>query len=150
MVANFVVFTIPFLLASSIIAPDTEFVRLRQVLENYGFEVRLELPPRQGAYGLFSHSSQTIWINPVVFELGIAQPTLVHEAVHAAQSCAGKESLATLNLDIPSPHITKPFFYRYHSYRRELEGQAYTVQVQPNRTELAIDLLNQYCSKKSS
>lgn len=150
MVANFVMFTIPFLLASNVIKPEAEFVRLRQVLENYGFEVRIELPPQQGAYGLFNHSSKTVWINPVVFELNIAQPTLVHEAVHAAQSCAGKESLASLNLDIPAPHITKPFFFRYHSYRRELEGEAYTVQVQPNRTDLAIDLLDRHCSQKNN
>ena len=58
---------ISFLLASSLISPDTEFVRLRQILENYDFEVRLELPPRRGAYGLLQHSSKTIWINPVVF-----------------------------------------------------------------------------------
>lgn len=140
---------ISFLLASSLITPDPEFTQLRQVLEDYGFEVRLELPPVQGVYGLFKHSSQTIWINPVVFDLGIAQPTLVHEAVHAAQSCAGTENLTTLNLDIPPPQVTKPFFFRYHDYRRELEGEAYTVQVQPNRTELAVDLLNQYCSQKS-
>ena len=79
------------------------------------------------------------------FELNIAQPTLVHEAVHAAQSCAGEQSLKTLGLKIPPPMMTKPFFFRYHSYHRELEAEAYTIQVQPNRTELAIELLNQYC-----
>ncbi|MGK7952745.1 MAG: hypothetical protein AB4368_29125 [Xenococcaceae cyanobacterium] len=137
-------------LASSLITPDPEFRRLYRVLEKHGFEVRLELPPKQGAYGLFEHNSQTIWINPVVFELGIAQPTLVHEAVHAAQSCAGKTGLTTLNLDLSPPQITKPFFFRYHNYRRELEGEAYTIQVQPNRTELAIELLERYCSDKGS
>ena len=137
---------ISFLLASSLISPDTEFIRLRQVLENYGFEVLLELPPKRGAYGLLKHDSKTIWINPVVFELNIAQPTLVHEAVHAAQSCAGEKSLKTLGLNIPPPMVTKPFFFRYHSYHRELEAEAYTIQVQPNKTDLAIELLDRYCS----
>ena len=136
---------ISFLLASSLISPNTEFVHLQQTLENYGFEVRLELPPKRGAYGLLQHSSKTIWINPVVFELNIAQPTLIHEAVHAAQSCAGEKSLKTLGLSIPPPMVTKPFFFRYHSYRRELEAEAYTIQVQPKGTDLAIELLNQYC-----
>ena len=141
---------ISFLLASSLVSPEPEFNQLRQILENYGFEVRLELPPIQGAYGLLRHDSKTIWINPVVFDLGLAQPTLVHEAVHAAQSCAGEQNLQTLGLDIPPPKITKPFFFRYHSHRRELEAEAYTIQVQPNRTELAIELLDRYCSSKSS
>ena len=141
---------ISFLLASSLVSPEPEFNQLRQILENYGFEVRLELPPIQGAYGLLRHDSKTIWINPVVFDLGLAQPTLVHEAVHAAQSCAGEQNLQTLGLDIPPPTMTKPFFFRYHSHRRELEAEAYTIQVQPNRTELAIELLDRYCSSKSS
>ena len=136
---------IPLLLASSVLSADAEFTRLHQVLENYGFEVRFELPPIRGAYGLLKHDSKTIWINPVVFELKIAQPTLIHEAVHAAQSCAGEESLKTLGLKIPPPMVTKPFFFRYHFYRRELEAEAYTIQVQPNATDLALELLDRYC-----
>jgi hypothetical protein len=34
-------------------------------------------------------SEKKIWINPVVFDLHIANQTLTHEAVHAAQVCAG-------------------------------------------------------------
>ena len=135
-----------FLLVSTVLSPDAEFVRLHRVLENYGFEVRFELPPRRGAYGLLKHDSKTIWINPVVFELKIAQPTLIHEAVHAAQSCAGEETLKTLGLTIPPPMMTKPFFFRYHSYRRELEAEAYTVQVQSNATDLVLELLDLHCS----
>ena len=136
---------IPFILASSLISTDTEFSRLHQVLENSGFEIRLELPPKRGAYGLLQHSSKTIWINPVVFELGIARPTLVHEAVHAAQSCAGQDHLKALGLKIPPPVMTRRFFLRYHSYRRQLEAEAYTIQVQSNGVELAIALLHQHC-----
>lgn len=135
-----------FLLASTLVSPDPEFVKLHQLLEHYGFEVRFELPPRRGTYGLLRHDSQTIWINPVVFDLNIAQTTLVHEAVHAAQSCAGTENLKILGVNIPPPMVTKPFWIRYHSHRRDLETEAYTIQVQPNGTDLAIELLNQYCS----
>ena len=82
------------LLASVPAVADSQFNRLQQVLEQHGFDVRLELPPVPGAYGSLNSRSKTISINPVVFELGIAQPTLVHEAVHAAQSCAGRRKSA--------------------------------------------------------
>ena len=136
---------VPFLLASSLKANNAEFFRLHQVLEHHGFEIRLELPPKRGAYGLLQHNSKTIWINPVVFELGIARPTLVHEAVHAAQSCAGQETLKALGIKIPPPLMTRRFFLRYHSYRRQLESEAYTIQVQPDGVDRAIALLNQHC-----
>ncbi len=136
---------VTFLLASSLISTDAEFSRLHQVLENSGFEIRMELPPKRGAYGLLQHDSKTIWINPVVFDLGIAQPTLVHEAVHAAQSCAGQENLKTLGLKIPPPVMTRRFFLRYHAYRRQLEAEAYTIQVQPNGVDMAIALLTEHC-----
>lgn len=134
------------LLLSVTPATDTEFYRLQETLEQYGFRVRLELPPEPGAYGLLNPSSQTIWINPVVFELGIARPTLVHEAVHAAQSCAGGNKLQILNLKITPPPLTRRYFLRYRAFRRHLEAEAYTVQVQPDGVELAIALLHQHCS----
>ncbi|NEP02204.1 MAG: hypothetical protein F6K58_26820 [Symploca sp. SIO2E9] len=124
---------------------DAQFSNLQQVLEQYGFEVRLASPPKRGAYGLLENSTKVIWINPVVFELGIARPTLVHEAVHAAQSCSGGEDLRALNLEMTPPPQTRRFFLRYHSIRRQLEAEAYTVQVQPDGVEKAITLLHQHC-----
>ncbi|MEC4982875.1 MAG: hypothetical protein SAJ37_01095 [Oscillatoria sp. PMC 1068.18] len=126
---------------------NQDFSRLQQVLTTYGFQVNLAIPPVRGTYGIFQVDSKQVWINPVVFDLGIAVPTLVHESIHAAQFCAGGDRLQLLDLDLePSPRA-RPYFLRYHAYRREIEAQAYTVQTQPNRVELAIAILHQYCKK---
>ncbi len=130
---------------------NSEFERLQQILTNYGFIVKQEIPPNINnlglrPYGLMNSKTKTIWINPVVFELGNAQAVLVHEAVHAAQTCAGGGQVSLLNLDLEPPQFTRPYFMRYHSYRREIEAQAYTVQVQPDSLAIAIELLEQNCS----
>ncbi|MGK7944458.1 MAG: hypothetical protein AB4058_08305 [Microcystaceae cyanobacterium] len=134
-----------FLLAQ-ISPPSPQFNQLKQTLEDYNFQVLIEVPPLQGAYGLFNRNSRTIWINPIVFDLNIAMPTLIHESVHAAQWCAGKGEMATLGLDLQPMNQARPFFQRYHDIeRKDLEREAYTVQTQPNSLELAISLLDQHC-----
>ena len=130
---------------------NSEFNRLQQILINHGFTVKQEIPPKTNnlglrPYGLMNSQTKTIWINPVVFELGNAQAVLIHEAVHAAQTCAGGGRVALLNLDLDPPQFTRPYFMRYHSYRREIEAQAYTVQAQPDSLAIAIELLEQHCS----
>ncbi len=131
---------------------NLEFNYLEQKLNNYGFTVKQEIPPYQSRYGIRPYGSvssqkPTVWINPVVFDLGNATSTLVHETVHVAQLCQGdRTTFKLLNLEIDPPKITHPYFLRYHSYRREIEAEAYTVQVQPNRVELAGKLLEQNCS----
>ena len=130
---------------------NSEFNRLQKILINHGFIVKQEIPPQINnlglrPYGLMNSKTKTIWINPVVFELGNAQAVLVHEAVHAAQTCAGGGEVSLLNLELEPPQFTRPYFMRYHSYRREIEAQAYTVQVQPDSLAIAIELLEQNCS----
>ena len=127
-------------------AEEAEFLALRQVLEQHGFKVRLASPPQQRAYGLLNTQSKTVWINPVVFELGIALPTLVHETVHAAQLCVSREPLRPIGLGISPPPIAWPYFTRYHSYyQRAVEAEAYAVQTQPNNVALATSLVQKYC-----
>lgn len=132
-------------------AQNNQFDSLQKTLTDYGFTIKLEIPPyqtQQGIrpYGVLSSQTKTIWINPVVFELGNAQATLIHEATHAAQLCAGEGEFKLINLTIKPPKITHPYFLRYHNYQREIEAEAYTVQVQPNSLELVNQLLNKYCS----
>jgi len=128
---------------------SAEFQQLQRSLENYGFIVRLERPPLRGAYGLLQTASKTIWINPVVFELGNAESTLILEAVHAAQLCAGQgENLRALGLDIPPPALSRRYYLRYHKLRRQLEAEAYTVPAQPNALELATNLLQERCGDR--
>jgi hypothetical protein len=143
---NLVLGTLLFTLAQS--TTNAEFTRLKKVLEQYGFKVKLETPPIREAYGLLESRSKTIWINPIVFDLGIARPTLVHEAVHAAQLCYGKKEVQALGLDLEPPPMTRRHFLQYHSYRRHIEAEAYTVQVQPDGVDLVISLLDKHCKKK--
>ena len=143
---------IPASLSQSSDRQNSQFNVLKETLTNYNFIVKLEIPPyvnRYGIrpYGLLEGKTKTVWINPIVFELGNAEATIVHEATHAAQLCAGNNlELKLLNLDIVPPKMTHPYFMRYHNYRREIEAEAYTVQVQINKLKLATEALKNYCS----
>lgn len=128
-------------------ANSTEFSQLQQILENHGFTVTIALPPQQGSYGLLQVSSRTIWINPVVFDLEIAVPTLVHEAVHAAQLCNSsvEGSLSPLNLGLTPYARAYRLYARYTGTRRTLETEAYTIQAREDRVEYVTALLNDRC-----
>ncbi|MEH1791875.1 hypothetical protein [Nostoc sp.] len=126
--------------------PESKFLNLKKQLEKFGFEVVIELPPKRGAYGLLREADKKIWINPVVFELHIGTQTIIHEAVHAAQVCAGKGKIKVLGLNIKPSNYARPFFRRYTDVRRQdLEREAYAVQTQPNSYELAVSLLQKHC-----
>lgn len=125
---------------------SAEFSQLQQTLEHHGFSMILDLPPQRGSYGLLQVSSRTIWINPVVFDLEIAVPTLVHEAVHAVQLCKGTDgNLAPLNLGLTPYAGAYRLYMRYTGRRRTLEMEAYTIQARTDRIEYVTDLLNSRC-----
>jgi len=141
---------------------DPEFTQLQTQLENYGFEVNIAIPPefnppkQQGGmrrivrkpYGLLHSRTKSIWINPIVFELGIGRATLIHEAVHAAQYCAGNGNIKAIDLDLEPIPQSLPYFKRYvNTQRQNLEREAYTVQTQPNSYELVRSLLEQHCGE---
>ena len=141
---------------------DPEFMQLKTQLEKYGFKVNIAIPPefnlpqQQGGmrrvvrkpYGVLHLKSKSIWINPIVFDLGIGKATLIHETVHAAQYCAGNGNIKTLGLDLEPIPQALPFFKRYvNTQHQDLEREAYTVQTQPNSYELARSLLDQYCQQ---
>ena len=122
-----------------------DFERLQRALEQANFLVKLELPPKRGSYGLLELNTRTVWINPVVFELGIAQHTLVHEAVHAAQLCGSYDELSPLALGLEPPLVVQPYFMRYSGIRRLVEAEAYTVQALDNSVNYVIELLDTHC-----
>ncbi|WP_228024261.1 hypothetical protein [Synechocystis salina] len=125
---------------------DPDFASLKQQLEAKNFRVLLSPPPQRGAYGLLNAQSRTIWIHPLTFELGIAVPVIVHEAVHAAQVCKGKGQLAPLGVTVEPLVYARPFWLRYNEiHRQDLEREAFTIQTQPNRIALVSDYLNQFC-----
>ena len=134
------------ILVAQVPMQESSFEIIKKQLEQANFQVILDLPPQRGAYGLLKADSKKIWINPVVFELGIAEQTLIHEAVHAAQVCKGKGKLSLLGLEIDPLIYAQPFFMHYRDAdRRELEREAYAVQTQSNRVELVSSLLKKYC-----
>jgi len=134
------------ILTAQILPQTSSFEILKKQLEQAKFQVIMDLPPQRGAYGLLKAESRTIWINPVVFDLEIADQTLIHEAVHAAQVCKGKGKFSLLGLDIEPLIYAQPFFMNYaDSDRKELEREAYAVQTQSNRVELVLSLLKKYC-----
>ena len=150
------------LLANQPANTDPEFTQLKTQLESYGFEVNIAIPPEfnlpkqqtqlrrvvRKPYGALHSPTKSIWINPIVFELGIARATLIHEAVHAAQYCAGNGNITKLNLDLEPIPQALPFFKRYlNTQRQDLEREAYTVQTQPNSYELARTLLDRHCQQ---
>jgi hypothetical protein len=157
MFKSFLIGTLVLISQSSI--AESKFIVLKNKLEKLGFQVIIALPPinfsqtksdylinSRRAYGLLESSTQKIWINPVVFDLNIATPTLIHESVHAAQVCAGGDKLKTLNLDIQPINDARPFFLRYADiHQQDLEKEAYAVQTQPNSFELALSLLEKHC-----
>ncbi len=140
---------------------SADFIKLKNKLESYDFKVNIAIPPDfelpkqqtdfqrrrvRKPYGLLNSKNKSIWINPIVFELGISKPVLIHEAVHAGQFCKGNGSLQTLNLDLEPIAQAQPYFKRYLDiYAQKLEKEAYAVQTQPNSFELAMSLLDRYC-----
>lgn len=95
---------------------------------------------------MLEKNSKIIWLNPIGFELHIATQTLIHEAVHAAQVCKGKGKMRALGLDIQPSNYARPFFSHYRNGdRQNLEREAYAVQTQLNRFQLAVSLLQQHC-----
>ena len=122
---------------------------LSQELQRQGFKLRWETPPKAGAYGLFESGSRTVWVHPVTFELGIGRQTLIHEAVHAAQSCPqGKLT----PLGVPAPltpliehEISAILWGNYHVKDRRLEQEAFSLQGQPDGANQLVKLLKQRC-----
>ena len=60
---------------------------LLQTLQRHGFRIEQRHPPNRTAYGQFIAARKLLLISPLATELGVAQAVLLHEAVHAAQSC---------------------------------------------------------------
>ncbi len=127
-------------------APSAEFTQLQQALEKHGFTVELAMPPKRGNYGLLQLKTRTIWINPVVFDLEIAVPTLVHEAVHAAQLCGSSGNmLSPLGMGLEPSARAYRLYMRYTGRRRTIEAEAYTIQARPDRIAYTLKLLDSRC-----
>ena len=122
---------------------------LVQALQSKGFSLRIALPPARGAYGLFEAKSKRLWISPLTIPLGIVRQTLLHEAVHAAQSCpSGK--LTPLGWSAPlnpvvEREISAILLRSYHHGNRVLEREAFTLQGQRDAVPTLIKALHARC-----
>ncbi len=149
------------ILVSQLSNVSSDFRQLKTQLENSGFKVNIAIPPDfnfanqqidfqrrsvRKPYGVLNAKSKSIWINPIVFELGISDAVLIHETVHAVQYCVGNGNIQTIGLDIEPIRQAQPFFKRYvDTYSQAVEKEAYAVQTQSNNYELAVSLLEKHC-----
>jgi hypothetical protein len=126
-----------------------ELQPLLRELRKRGFTVLLQAPPRRGIYGLFEAKSKTLWVAPVAFELGIGRQTLLHEAVHAAQSCP-RGVLTTIGWKVTlSPVVEQEIggilTTRYGHGNLAVEREAFGLQGQADAVSKLITALRQRC-----
>ena len=126
-----------------------ELISLLDLLNEKKFNIKFEIPPRKGVYGLFQSKSKTIWISPISFELGIGRQTILHEATHAVQSCPyGLLTPIGWKLSI-SPFIKNEvqaiLLKSYNSSQYLIEEEAFSLQGQRNGVDLLLKALEQRC-----
>jgi len=141
--------TVLALLLLGLPAPAADLEQLQRSLLRHGFRIDVRQPPGQ-AYGRFISAEKRLEISPLVQELGITRPVLLHEAVHAAQSCP-HGSLTLIGVQRPvDPAVGSRIRFllrnHYQPNRAALEQEAFVIQSQPDAEQLIITALNQRCS----
>jgi len=129
------------------LAADLE--QLQHSLLRHGFTIEVQQPSGQ-AYGRFIPAEKRLEISPLVQDLGITRPVLLHEAVHAAQSCPNG-TLSLIGVQRPvDPAVGSRIRYllrnHYKPNRTALEQEAFVIQSQPDAEQLIITALKQRCS----
>lgn len=126
-----------------------ELQPLLAALKRARYEVKLEQPPQQGAYGMTDSRKRRIWIAPISIDLGIVRATLIHEAVHAAQGCPrGKLKPIGWSVDLDHKIEREISGLLYRGYPRgsfEVEREAFSMQSHPRAIAMLIAALNQRC-----
>lgn len=130
-------------------APAADLEQLQRSLLRHGFTIEVQPPPGQ-AYGRFIPAEKRLEISPLVQDLGITRPVLLHEAVHAAQSCPNG-TLSLIGVQRPvDPAVGSRIRYllrnHYKPNRTALEQEAFVIQSQPDAEQLIITALKQRCS----
>ena len=135
------------LLALPASAADLE--QLQRSLLSHGFTIEEQQPPGK-AYGRFIPAQKRLQISPLVRELGITRAVLLHEAVHAAQSCPNG-TLTLIGVQRPvDPAVGSRIRYVLRNHYKPniaaVEQEAFVIQSQPDAEQLIITALNQRCS----
>lgn len=126
-----------------------ELQPLVRELRRHGFTVLLAPPPRLETYGLFDAGQRRLWVAPVAFELGIGRQTLLHEAVHAAQSCP-RGVLVPMGWRVTLPPVVSQeiggiLTTRYGHGNLAVEREAFALQGQPDAVPKIIAALRARC-----
>ena len=129
-----------------------ELAPVAQALEQRGWTVLLQEPPRKGIYGMANSKKKTIWVHPITEAMGIMPQTFVHEAVHAVQACkTGK--MKPIGYEPPLGYVVdravfNNLYRNYDTRKWDLEREAFAIQAQPNRIQLIQQLIAEHCPIK--
>jgi len=131
---------------------DSESEGLVVLLRKYGFKVLFQDPPTRGAYGLFKSSTKTIIVSPLAYELGIGKQVLLHEAVHAAQSCP-TGTLSAIGAQISTSSVVKReisgiLYQSYDHGSKSVEQEAFLIQGDPSAVSIIKKALEQRCKRR--
>ena len=122
---------------------------LRKSLSDAGYDVRIQKPPMEGAYGLVNKKTKTIWIAPIAREMGVFRTTFIHESVHAAQACkTGEFEPIGWSLEVDEAvrvSIESILYRQYPSNKFEIEREAFLMQGQPNAITRIQKVLKDNC-----
>ena len=129
--------------------PDN-FLPLIRALRSAGFQFRYATPPVQGAYGATNARTKVVWVAPISVDLGIGRQTLIHEAVHAAQSCPLRryEPIGWVLPKLPKSvdrEIAAILYRKYPHKQFEVEREAFFMQSHPNAFPLIEAALSKRC-----
>jgi hypothetical protein len=128
---------------------DQDLQDLVKALRSIDYNVRFEKTPIAGKYGLTNAKKKTIWVAPITIEMGIFRKTLIHEAVHAVQSCpSGKFMPIGWELSV-SPVIEQSIksnlYLNYPRKSHRIEKEAFLMQAQTNPIPMILEALETRC-----
>ena len=129
---------------------DQDLQDLVKALRSINYTVRFEKTPITGKYGLTDAKNKTIWVAPITIEMGIFRKTLIHEAVHAVQSCqSGKFMPIGWKLSV-SPVIEQSIKSNlYLNYPRKshiIEKEAFLMQAQEKPIPMILETIKTRCN----
>ena len=129
---------------------DQDLQDLMKALRSINYNVRFEKTPIAGKYGLTDAKNKTIWVAPITIEMGIFRRTLIHEAVHAVQSCqSGKFIPIGWELSV-SPVIEQSIksnlYLNYPRRSHRIEKEAFLMQAQTNPIPIILETLKTRCN----
>ena len=130
---------------------DQDLQDLVRALRSIDYDVRFEKTPVRGKYGLTNAKKKTIWVAPITMEMGIFRKTLIHEAVHAVQSCRSDKFIPIgweLSVSpVIEQSIKSNLYLNYPRKSHKLEKEAFLMQAQDEPIPIILETLNKRCKE---